>query len=81
MRRINGFTFYDFCQLCQKITKHRIAADNSSVLGVCEACQFQRPITELAEVFYQETDLWVTRFKISNMSNVVAGNLLVAIRK
>jgi hypothetical protein len=79
MRIINGFTFYDFCQPCQKITKHRIAADNSSVLGVCESCQLQRPLTELVEVFYKETDLWVTRFKISNMSNVVAGKLLVAI--
>ena len=80
MRIINGFAFYDFCQSCNRITKYRIEADNSSVLGVCESCENQQPLTELNEVFYHKTDLWVTRFKISNMNNVVAGKLTHAFR-
>jgi hypothetical protein len=80
MRVIDGFAFYDLCQFCQKIVKYNIEADKSMVLGVCESCQQPQPLSELKEIFYIETDLWVTRFKISNMSNVVTGRLLHALR-
>ena len=80
MRIINGFAFYDYCPFCQRIAKYRIEADNSSVLGVCESCEHPQPLSELKEVFYKKTDLWVTIFQIRNMSNVVTGKLLHAIR-
>ncbi len=80
MRIIDGFTFYEFCQFCQKIAKHRIETDSSMVLGVCESCDHSQQLSELDEVFYDKTDLWVTRFKMSNMNNVVAGRLLHALR-
>ena len=53
---------------------------NSSVVGVCVGCASQRPLTDLKQVFYSKTDLWVTRFKVGNLSNVVAGKLLDSIR-
>jgi len=80
MRIIDGFMFYDFCQTCKKVTKYRIEADRSSVLGVCESCEQHQPLTELNEIFYQESDLWVTRFKMGNMNNVVTGKLIHALR-
>ena len=80
MRIIDGFTFYEFCQFCQKIAKHRIETDSSMVLGVCESCAHSQQLSELNEVFYDKTDLWVTRFKMSNMNNVVVGRLLHALR-
>ena len=80
MKVIEGFAFYEFCQFCQKVAKHRIGTDNSAVLGLCESCEHRLPLSELKEVFYHNTDLWVTRFKISNMNNVVTGRLLHALR-
>jgi hypothetical protein len=79
MRVIDGFAFYEFCQFCDKIAKHRIEADGSMVLGVCESCNHSLPLSELSEVFYDKTDLWVTRFKMDNMNNVVTGRLLHAL--
>ncbi|MGA2783086.1 MAG: hypothetical protein ABSF09_00105 [Candidatus Bathyarchaeia archaeon] len=80
MRTINGFTFNDFCPGCGKVTENRIAV-NGSVVGVCVVCASQRPLTELKQVFYSKTDLWVTRFKVGNLNNVVAGKLLDTIRR
>jgi len=80
MRIINGFEFYDFCQSCKKIAKYRVEVDNSQVLGVCESCEHQQPLTGLNEVFYHNSDLWVTRFKMSNMNSVVTGKLVHALR-
>ena len=80
MRVINGFMFFDFCQSCKMVTKFRIEADNSSVLGICEACEDHQPLTELNEIFYKKSDLWVTRFKMGNMNNVVTGKLIHALR-
>lgn len=50
------------------------------VVGVCESCDHSQQLSELVEVFYDKTDLWVTRFKMSNMNNVVVGRLLHALR-
>ena len=80
MRIIDGFAFYEFCQSCQKIAKHRIETDSSIGLGVCESCDHSQQLFELNEVFYDKTDLWVTRFKMNNMNNVVVGRLLHALR-
>ena len=80
MRTINGFAFNDFCLACREVTENRIDV-NSSVVGVCVGCTFQRPLTDLKQVFYSKTDLWVTRFKAGNLSNVVAGKLLDSIRR
>jgi len=54
--------------------------DNSSVLGVCESCEHQQPLAALNEVFYHNSGLWVTRFKINDMNSVVTGKLAHAIR-
>ena len=80
MRIIDGFTFYEFCQVCEKVAKHRIEADSSITLGICESCDHSLPLSELNEVHYDKTDLWVTRFIMGNMNNVVAGRLLRALR-
>jgi len=77
--RVSGFTFYDYCQSCQKVTKHRIEAEKLIVLGVCELCNLKQQLTELKEVFYERTNLQVTRFKMGNRNNVVTGNLLHAL--
>jgi len=79
MRMINGFAFYDYCQYCKMITKYRIETDNSSAIGVCESCEHSQALAELNEIFYQKTGLWVTRFKMSNMNNVVTGKLIHAL--
>jgi len=77
---IDGFAFYEFCQFCQKIKKHKIETDNSIALGFCESCERRLPLSELNEIFYPKTDLWVTRFKMNNMNNVTAGRLSHALR-
>jgi len=33
-------------------------------------------MTDLNQVYYEETKLWVTRFKIANLPSVVTGKLL-----
>jgi len=33
-------------------------------------------MTDLNQVYYPKTDLWVTRFKIGNLPSVVTGKLL-----
>jgi hypothetical protein len=80
MRVIDGFKFNDFCQQCQNVREHTIAVDNSTVIGMCDICKFQRPLTELRQEFYSKTSLWTTRFKIGNLSSVVEGKLVDAIR-
>ena len=80
MRIVNGFAFNNYCQRCQKVMEHRIAVNNS-VFCVCKGCKFQRPLTDLKQVFYPKVDLWVTRFKVSNLDSVVRGKLLDAIRE
>jgi len=79
MRTINGFAFNDFCLGCRKVTENRITV-NDSVIGVCIGCASQRPLTDLRQVFYSKAGLWVTRFKVGNLSNVVVGKLLDSIR-
>ena len=80
MSIINGFAFYEFCQSCKIITKYRIESDDSSVLGVCGSCEQQQALADLNEIFYEKSNLWVTRFKIGNMNNVVTGKLIYALR-
>ena len=80
MRIVDGFTFYEYCRFCQKIVKYRIESDQSTVLGVCQSCEHPEPLCELKETFYAKTDLWVTRFKMTNMNSVVTGRLLHALR-
>jgi hypothetical protein len=79
MRIIGGFTFNDFCQRCQNVTGHGIAASDSTVVGICSGCELRRLLTELRQIFYPKTTLWVTRFKVNNLDNVVAGRLLDSI--
>jgi len=80
MKIINGFAFYDYCQSCKIVTKYRIESDNSSVLGVCGSCEQQQALADLNEISYEKPNLWVTRFKIGNMNNVVTGKLIHALR-
>lgn len=77
---MEGFTFNDFCLRCQKVMEHKIVLEGRGMHGVCSSCGERRPLTEVKQVYYQKTDLWVTRFKIGNLPGVVAGKLLDAMR-
>lgn len=79
MRIVNGYSFNDFCEKCGKVTENKIAMADSLV-GICAACDSQRPLTDLKQVYYSNTDLWVTRFKVGNLDNVVEGKLLDSTR-
>ena len=72
---IDGFTFNDFCLICQKVMEHKVALEGIDFFGVCGSCENRRPMTDLNEVYYPKTDLWVTRFKIGNLPSVVTGRL------
>lgn len=73
---VEGFSFSDFCLHCQKVTEHKIQVENRSFYGSCQSCGKVRPITDLNQVYYEATKLWVTRFKIGNMPSVVTGKLV-----
>ena len=75
---LEGFSFNDFCLKCQKVSAHRIEVDGREFFGVCSSCGQRRAMANLNQVYYPKTELWVTRFKIGNLSNVVAGKLLDA---
>jgi len=77
---MDGFVFNDFCQHCQKVMEHRIEFEDKTLYGVCESCGEKRPMTGANQVYYTRTDLWVTRFKIGNIQNVVEGKLLDAVK-
>jgi len=73
-----GFVFNDFCLQCQKIMEHRIVIEQREFYGVCSSCSRKRLMTDVNQVYYPKTDLWVTRFKIGNLPSVVTGKLLDA---
>lgn len=79
-RLVEGFAFNDYCLRCQKITEHRIEFEGKEFFGFCSSCGDKRPLTEVNQVYYRKTDLWVTRFKVGNLPSVVAGKLLDAVR-
>jgi len=81
MTAVAGFSFSDFCQSCQKVMEHRIESEAKQLFGVCNTCRQKRPLTDLNEVYYPKTDLWVTRFKIGNLPSVVAGRLLKSAKR
>jgi hypothetical protein len=78
---VEGFMFNDYCLQCQKTTIHKIVLEGKQLLGACSSCGEKRKLTEVKQVYYSNTDLWVTRFKIGNLACVVAGKLLDDIRK
>jgi hypothetical protein len=78
---IQEFTFNDFCQRCQRVMEHKIIIEGKMLEGKCLTCGLNRPITEADQVYYSNTDLWVTRFKIGNLPNVVTGKLFETIRQ
>ncbi len=73
---IDGFGFNDFCLSCQKVMEHKITQQGSEFYGICSSCERSRLMTDVNEVYYPKTDLWVTRFKIGNLPSVVTGRLL-----
>jgi hypothetical protein len=77
-KTIDSFVFNDFCLQCQKVTEHKIALEGRAFFGLCGNCNMKRLMTNLAQVYYPRTDLWVTRFKIGNLPSVVSGKLLDA---
>ena len=82
MRRvIDEFSFNDFCLKCQKVVEHRIEVEGSGFFGVCGTCAMSRRMENLSQLYYPNTELWVTRFKIGNLAGVVAGKLLDAAKK
>lgn len=60
--------------------EHNIALEGKQFFGVCSSCGEKRTLTEVNQVYYRKTDLWVTRFKVGNLQSVVAGKLLDAVR-
>ncbi len=76
---MEGFTFNDFCLRCQKVMEHKIELEGKELYGICSSCGEKRTLTEVKQVYYPKTDLWVTRFKIGNLPGVVAGKLLDAL--
>ena len=78
--QIDDFAFNDFCQHCQKVTEHKIELEDKALFGVCSICDEKRTMTEVNEVYYPKTELWVTRFKIGNIQSVVTGKLLDTIK-
>jgi hypothetical protein len=79
--QIDNYTFHDFCLRCQKVMEHKIEFHDKTLLGVCEACGEKRQLTDANQVHYPKADLWVTRFKIGNIQNVVTGRLLDAVKR
>jgi hypothetical protein len=77
---VEGFAFNDFCQRCQRVMEHKIELEGKALSGVCGSCGEKRPMTEANQVYYPKTDLWVTRFKIGSIQNVVSGKLLEALK-
>ena len=73
---IDDFVFNDFCLKCQKIMEHRISLEADEFFGVCTSCGEKRRMTDVNQVYYPKTDLWVTRFKIGNLPSVVTGKLI-----
>jgi hypothetical protein len=79
--KVDDFEFNDFCLQCQKITQHDVMIESKQLFGVCSTCTQVRPMTDVKQVYYRNTDLWVTRFKIGNLPSVVAGKLLDTINQ
>jgi hypothetical protein len=80
-RRVEGFSFNDFCLKCQKISEHNVELDGKEFFGTCTLCGRNRPMSAVHQIYYPKTELWVTRFKIGNLPSVVAGKLLDAAKK
>ena len=77
---VEGFVFSDFCLRCQKVTEHKVEAEGKDLFGKCQSCGEHRKMTELKQMYYPTSELWVTRFKIGNLPSVVTGKLLDATR-
>jgi len=75
---VEGFVFNDFCLQCQKVMEHKVAIEGNQFFAVCSKCDEKRHMINLNQVYYPKTDLRVTRFKVGNLSSVVAGKLLDA---
>lgn len=75
---VGGFSFSDFCLKCEKAMEHRVEVERKDFFGTCSSCGQSRLMTDLNQVFYPRTELWVTRFKIGNLASVVTGKLLDA---
>jgi hypothetical protein len=58
--------------------EHKIVTEQRELFGVCCSCGRKRLMTDVNQVYYPKTDLWVTRFKIGNLPSVVTGKLLDA---
>jgi hypothetical protein len=77
---VEGFAFNDFCMRCQKVMDHKITLEGKDLFGICSSCGEERALTEVNQVNYPKTSLWVTRFKVGNLPSVVEGKLLDAVR-
>ena len=75
---VEGFSFSDFCLRCQKVTEHKVEVEGKELFGKCQSCKGQRIMTDLKQMYYPTTELWVTRFKIGSLQSVVTGKLLDA---
>jgi len=75
---VGGFSFSDFCMKCERVMEHRVEVERKDFFGTCSSCGQSRLMTDLNQVFYPRTELWVTRFKIGNLASVVTGKLLDA---
>jgi len=73
---VEGFSFSEFCLKCQKVMELKVEVEREDFFGVCSSCGQSRLMTDLNQVYYPKTELWVTRFKIGNLASVVTGKLL-----
>lgn len=78
---LEGFSFNDYCLRCQKVAEHKITQEEKLLFGVCSSCSQKRPLTDLNQLYYPKTELWVTRFKVGNLPAAVAGKLLDALKQ
>jgi hypothetical protein len=79
--QMEGFVFNDYCFQCQRITEHKILLEDKELSGACSSCGEKRALTEINQIHYQKTDLWVTRFKMGNLPSVVVGKLVDAVHR
>ncbi|MGP8070542.1 MAG: hypothetical protein ACLP5V_11695 [Candidatus Bathyarchaeia archaeon] len=77
---VEGFSFSEFCLKCQKAIEHKVEVERKDFFGICSSCGQNRLMTDLNQVYYPKTELWVTRFKIGNLPSVVTGKLLDAVK-
>jgi DNA-directed RNA polymerase subunit RPC12/RpoP len=69
--------FNEYCSKCGKVVAYEIQKESGrKFLAVCPSCGARHDVRGRKEIYYKETDLWVTRFTFAdNVQGVVATRL------